>query len=306
MSGSIAGTAIVTVTPGVLLRIVVIPANVTITADQSVDYTARGYDANGNAVSISPGWSAGQGSITALGYYTPSLVGTWPITATFGSVAGNTSVTVTVGIIFSIVVSPSPVTITADDQQQFQASGYDRGGNPVASDGFAWSVDNGTIQAGLLTPHRVGNWTVRATWLSEFTGSARVNVRPGKVARVDINPGSAHLMEGGTESFSAAAFDAKDNPVPYAQFSWAAEGGIGRVDSGGGFTATHGGRGQVVVTATDGLGTADASAVVLVDGSAVSVAIAILPWVLLAAAIALVVAVVLVRRRRREEPPPAT
>ncbi|TLZ51687.1 MAG: hypothetical protein E6K18_04385 [Methanobacteriota archaeon] len=300
----ISGAAQITVTAGRLTRIDVTPPTSTITADQFVDYTATGYDAKGNTVPISPTWSAAMGTIDAGGHYTPSQVGTWQVTATAGSISGTATVTVTVGIIFSVEVTPSPVTITADDTKQFQAVGKDRAGNPVPFSGFAWSVDNGTIVAGLFTPYRVGDWTVTATALSEFPGTAHVTVTPGKVARVVITPPSAHLAEGGVASFSASAFDAKGNSVPTARFSWRAEGGVGDVDGSGRFTATHGGQGQVVVTATGGGGSASASASLLVDAPAGVSSGLVLGLIALVAAIAFAVLMLILRRRRKKDAPP--
>src|SRR5207249_1478532 len=54
----VSGSAQVTVLPGRLARITVTPPTATITADQTADFTATGYDAKGNVVTIAPTWFA--------------------------------------------------------------------------------------------------------------------------------------------------------------------------------------------------------------------------------------------------------
>ena len=309
----LSGFAQITVVPGRVARIDVAPPSAVITADQTTGYTATGWDAKGNAVSFVPAWSAGgDGAIDANGLYTPRSSGMWGIRAAAGSVEGVATVTVTPGPMVRLAVEPPSPTITADDTQQFTVTGFDVRGNPVSTGTLAWSVDAdaGRITAGgLYSPQRVGDWTVTAR-AGGLVGTAQVVVRPGAVAQVVIVPGDAHAQEGGAVAFNASAFDAKGNEVPDAVFQWRVEGTVGTVDDHGGFVATHSGEGRVVVTATGGGRSAEASAPVLVDsrpfwsgGRDVTGFLSIVVVVILLLLVAVVLALGW-RRRRRHDPSP--
>jgi hypothetical protein len=88
--------------PHTLATITVTPANPTLTAGNTQQFTAVGKDADGNNVSISPTWSveAGGGTIDNNGMFTAgSTAGTYTNTvkATSGGVSGTATVTVTAG-----------------------------------------------------------------------------------------------------------------------------------------------------------------------------------------------------------------
>jgi len=70
-SGSITGTATVTVSPGPLTTITVTPSPATLAVGATQQFTAVGRDANGNAVLITPTWSvaAGGGTINSTGLH---------------------------------------------------------------------------------------------------------------------------------------------------------------------------------------------------------------------------------------------
>jgi hypothetical protein len=99
-SGSITGTASVEVTSSALATIAITPANPTLAAGATQQFTAVGKDANGNVVPISPTWSvaSGGGTIDENGLFTAgSTAGAFTntVTATSGSVTATASVTVT-------------------------------------------------------------------------------------------------------------------------------------------------------------------------------------------------------------------
>jgi hypothetical protein len=88
--------------PHTLATITVTPANPTLTAGNTQQFTAVGKDADGNDVSITPTWSveAGGGTIDNNGMFTAgSTAGTFTSTvkATSGGVSGTATVTVTAG-----------------------------------------------------------------------------------------------------------------------------------------------------------------------------------------------------------------
>ena len=186
-SGTVSGSATVTVTTGPLTSINVSPNPATVQATLTQQFTAIGRDANGNTVPITPVWSvvSGGGTIDPnTGLFTAGTVtGTFnnTVTATSGTVSGTATVTVTPGPVASITVSPNPASVQANSTQQFTAVGMDAGGNIVPINPV-WTVVNGggTINSGtgLFTAGlNSGTFTntVRATDGTIF-GSATVNV----------------------------------------------------------------------------------------------------------------------------------
>ena len=265
----LSGSAMVTIVPGRLARIDVTPATATIAADDTVRFTARGYDAKGNEVGIAPAWTAEEGAIDAAALYTPRLVGWWTIAAEDSGVRGTARVRVWPGAVAAIDVTPPSPEITADDAVHFTATGRDAKGNAAPLGATVWTAADGSIIDGFFVPRRTGTWEITAS-SGGLRGTAHVAVRPGQVRSVTIDPGTARTDEGGVVPFTAAAFDGKGNAVPDAVLAWSVEGGIGTVGADGRFLATAGGQGSVVVTATGGNGSASARAPVLVDGGGAS------------------------------------
>jgi len=72
--------------------------------------------------------------------------------------------------------------------------------------------------------------------------SAAVAVAPGSVNRIALTPDNATLLPFDTRVFAAQAYDAWDNPIPGASFSWVVGGGVGSLNSSSGasvlFTAS--------------------------------------------------------------------
>ena len=117
-SGSVSGTASVTVTaPPVLTTITVSPASASVQTGGTKQFSATGYDQFGQPVSPQPTftWSvSGGGSISASGLFTAGSTagGPFTVTAASGSVSGTASVTVTsVPPDFSLSVSPSSQSV---------------------------------------------------------------------------------------------------------------------------------------------------------------------------------------------------
>jgi len=170
--------------PGTLALITVTP-NVTLSPAATQQFTAAGSDADGIAVDITPVWSvvAGGGTINASGLFTAgNTPGVYNATvqATSDGMSGTANVTVIIGALASITVTPNPDTLLTQATQQFTAVGHDASNNVVAITPV-WTVTNsgGSINAsGLftagITPGTYAN-TVRATSGAIF-GTATVVV----------------------------------------------------------------------------------------------------------------------------------
>jgi hypothetical protein len=218
-SGSIARRATVTVTDGVLSTITISPLSASLAINTSHQFVATGTDNNGNAVSISPVWSvvAGGGTITQGGLFFSGTVGgtyTGTIQATSGSVVSNATVTVTNGVLASLTISPSSISVLEGATRQFTVVGNDSEGNVVIITP-SWSVvaGGGTIgSAGLFTASLTGGTyanTVQAR-SGAITGTASVTVvpigdpaSPFATTNVILTQGGSPIS-GATVSFAAS------------------------------------------------------------------------------------------------------
>ena len=207
-----------------LTRIDLSPKDPTITADQTQQFTATGYDQNNQQMAIKPAWTTAGGTINATGLYTPNKVGKYLITATQGTISGSTNVTVTPGALAKIDVTPKTATISADQKQQYNATGSDAKGNAVSITP-SWSTSGGSISpsGGLYTPKKVGTFTITAAQGS-ISGTASVTVTAGKAAKLAITPENPTITADDTQKFNATAMDANDNPVSVS-VTWSTSGG---------------------------------------------------------------------------------
>ncbi len=247
-SGTISGTATVTVTAGPLAKITLTPNPVTLTPGATQQYTAVGTDATGNVVLITPTFSVvnGGGTINASsGLFTASgASGTYTNTvkATSGTISGTATVSIIAGALATITVTPSTATLAPGAAQLFKATGADASGNAVAITPV-WSVVNGggTIDAGsgLFTAGPAAGTfanTVKAT-SGGISGTANVVVTGGPAANIVVTPNPATLSSGATQQFTATATDANGNPVSITPV-WSVVNGGGTINASTGvFTA---------------------------------------------------------------------
>ena len=112
-SGSVSGTAAVTVTAPVatIATIVVSPNNETVATSSTLQFSAVGKDAAGNAVTFTPTWSvSGGGTINGSGLFTAgATAATSTVRAAQGDVAGTTTVVVSgTRLVFASEPGPTP------------------------------------------------------------------------------------------------------------------------------------------------------------------------------------------------------
>lgn len=142
-SGSISSASSVTVTPGPLTNLVITPASKSLAIGATQQFIVVGTDANNNVVAITPTWQAvAGGTIDDNGLFTAGTsTGTFSnaVIATVGTLAQTASITVTVGPLATITVTPANGSVTRNNHLQFTAVGKDAGGN-VVSISPTWSV----------------------------------------------------------------------------------------------------------------------------------------------------------------------
>lgn len=153
----------------------------------------------------------------------------------------------------SLSISPSAVTLTADDTQTFTVRAKDAdnvetdvtGASTISTNDPLGSLVGATYHAG-----QAGTWTVQANYQS-FTATATITVTPGALAEITINPHSdpEFVVEDSTKTFSAEGFDQHSNEISGLTFTWSVIGDIGTVDANGKFTASKIGTGKLQASA---------------------------------------------------------
>ncbi len=245
-SGGKSGSANLTITTGPVTKLVIVPSAPSVSAGGQQSFTAQASDAcNNPAGAASVTWSTptGQGSINSSGLYTASCtVGAFPgaVQAKAGDLVATVDVTVVPGAVATLTLTPASASVPPGGSQQFTAGAVDSCGNSTAAT-FAWdtSISGATVSSsGLFTAGSTsgsfpGGVTVSASGKSK---SADVSVPSGSVATIELQPTSATLAIGDTQSFTAVAKD-KDGNVVSTTITWSVVAGGGTINQSGLFTA---------------------------------------------------------------------
>jgi len=148
-SGSINGSASLTVVAPVLTAIAVSPANASVTKGSTQQFAAQGTYTDGSSqdVTASVNWSASSGAtITAGGMATGTIVGVPVITAASGSISNSVALNVMPPAIASITVTPGSVSTGLNGQQQFAATAtYVDGSTADVTNSVGWSSGNSSV-----------------------------------------------------------------------------------------------------------------------------------------------------------------
>jgi len=229
-SGSISGTASVTVLPGALASITVSPPSSSLAIGAHQTFTAVGYDDYDNVVPITPTWLVfgGSGTVDASGVFTAGTVaGTFTnsVVARVGSactgISGRATVIVAPGALTTITVSPIDPSVVEGATQQFTAAGTDAHGNAVAITP-SWSVigpGGGTIDpsTGLYTAGSTAQTFTNsvAAFVSTTVGvtSVTVTAPASPLATIVITPANPSLFGPQSKQFTATGYDASNNVV---------------------------------------------------------------------------------------------
>ncbi len=215
-STGVPGTAVMTVTPAVLLAIAVTPPVAALGVGQTQQFTATGTysDLSTKNLTDSVTWSSSNSSTATLsptGLATGVATGVATVTATDPSsgIAGTAALTVTPAVLVAITVSPPVESLGIGQTQQFTATGtYSDLSTKNLTDSVTWSSSStktATISpTGLATGVATGVATVTATDPSTgVPGTAVMTVTPAVLLAIAVTPPVAALGVGQTQQFTA-------------------------------------------------------------------------------------------------------
>jgi hypothetical protein len=218
LSGSISGSANLTVTAPNLLSIAVIPANASLANGTTRQYRAIGTYSDGSTLDItaSAAWGtadAGVAAISGSGLASVTTPGSTTVTATSGSVSGSTNLTVTAAALASIAVTPAIPAVPLGLQQQFSATGTYTDGTTQDVTAIAFwnsslpavaTVSNSVGSQGLATSAAAGAASISAT-VGTISGSAPLRVTAAVLVSIAVSPASASIPSGTSQQFTATA-----------------------------------------------------------------------------------------------------
>jgi trimeric autotransporter adhesin len=179
-SGNIVGSTGLTVTAATLVSIAVIPATPSIAAGTSQQFAATGTYTDGSIQPLTPAaaWSSSDTSVATIsnapgtnGLASSASQGSATITATVGSVAGSTLLTVTPATLVSIAVTPAIPSITNRSSLEFTATGsYTDGSTQNLTAAVTWSssapsiatISNAAGSNGAATGAAAGSTSISA------------------------------------------------------------------------------------------------------------------------------------------------
>lgn len=150
-------SATVTVLPGNATRIDVLPDGpLAITADDTVAFTATGYDAKDTPFPFSAVWSTNDpaGAIGASGVYSAGRVGTWTVAgrSSNGTLVDTAQVLVFPGIPAAISLTPSNGSFDQGERIDLLLTATDADGNAAPLTATTWAWDRSKADAMAQTP----------------------------------------------------------------------------------------------------------------------------------------------------------
>ena len=239
-----------------LSRLTVRPDRAEVVAGDTLTFEATGYDDDGGELVVRPQWTlaGGIGALEPSGTFTAGTAGRGRVRAAVGGVEASSALTVVAGPARRIELLPAEVRVASGGEVALRAVARDAGGNAVALDPndsgvtVEWSLtrDVGDLDGrGVLTAGRVGQAAVVAA-AGDLRGEARVEVTPGPLVTIALEPVNPTVVSGAERQFRAVGQDAGGNTVPLTP-TWSLSDAIGELDDGGRFRGVRAGTARLVV-----------------------------------------------------------
>ncbi|MGA8764282.1 MAG: Ig-like domain-containing protein, partial [Candidatus Sulfotelmatobacter sp.] len=211
-SGTITGSATLTVTPAVLTSISVTPSTASIAAGNSQQFTATGTYSNGSMQNLTStvqwtSFAISVATVNAGGLATGIAEGATTIAASTGAFNGAAALTVTPAVLTSISITPGSASIAKGTSQQFTATGtYSDGSTQNLSSAVNWSSSLTTVAtigtSGLATGAAIGSATITAT-SGLISASASLSVGQPVLVSMAVTPANPSFALGTTQQLAA-------------------------------------------------------------------------------------------------------
>ena len=215
-NGGKTSTASLTVNPGPLDHLALSPSTASMAAGGSRTFTAQGRDQYDNSLgdvtstttfSIQPDGSCSGAACSA------TTSGQHTVTGTKGGATGTATLQVDAAAVDHLVLSPASASVAVGQSQRYTAEGRDAYGNStgdVTSSATFSIAPEGSCSGVTCAVSAAGTHTVTAS-LGGATGTASLDAVT--FDHIVISPTGETIVAGGSQAFTAAAFDAAGNPL---------------------------------------------------------------------------------------------
>jgi trimeric autotransporter adhesin len=291
--GTIQGTSSLTVTAATLVSMAVTPANPSIAAGTSQQFTATGTytDNTTQNLTMAVAWISSNPSLAAIsnaagsnGLATSVAQGSVTISAALGSVSGSTALNVTPATLASLSVIPANPSTAKGTTQQFAAIGtYTDNSTQDLTGAVSWSssdtsiasVSNASGSNGLASTLATGSVIVTAT-MGTVSGSTGLTVTPATLVSIAVTPGTPSVAAGTNEQFAATGTytDGSTQPLTTAVAWSSSDATVATISnaSGSNGLASSVAQGSVTITATLG-GVSGTTVLTVTPATLVSIAV---------------------------------
>ena len=211
-SGSVTGSASVTVTAPVLLSISITPSTASIAKGTTQQFTATGTYSNGSTQNLTSSvtWSSSANNIATIasgGLATGAGAGTATVTAASGSFTASALLTITQAALVSLTVTPANPSFSLGTTQAMVATGtYSDGSTLVLTNSVTWTTGDATIATisnlGVAAGVALGNTSVTAN-SGSISGLTTLTVTPAVLVSIAITPAIPTIPLGTTQQFTA-------------------------------------------------------------------------------------------------------
>ncbi len=194
----------------------------TITAGETLDFSAGIYDEHDNLINDDDtdfSWE----NTDNTGRFHKIETGEYDVMASYDGVSESVTIQVEPGEVERVEISPQKDrTITAGDHIDFSAEAFDEYNNSITGDNkdFAWENTDGD---GRFEIRKAGSYQVSASYDGVTSDSVTVEVEPGDVYRVELDPAEDQVIDTlQVIDFSAEAYDAYGNSITgnASEFTW--------------------------------------------------------------------------------------
>jgi len=253
-TGTVSGRASFRIIPGALTEVVAQAEEIVLRSGQQSEIKTFGLDNFGNRMPIEPIFQIMPSNLGKIesktNLFSAIRAGSGSIKASVGELLAEIPVRVEPGDLTSMAIQLPEGKIMAGKTYQLEAIGYDFGMNiiPVEPQ-WAVSQNIGTIDTntGLFNAQTVGSGTLVA-YNDEITATANIEVMPGDLFNLFIDPNPVTVKSDEIESFQISGYDVEENRLGLSQSAveWDTIGGIGLIEQPGIFRGTRMGKGKVV------------------------------------------------------------
>ena len=220
-ASGVTGTATLDVTVGAAHHLLLTPSSSSITTDATQPYSAEKVDAHDNAIAdvtgtthfaiVGTGTSCDDPSHSCT---STTVGGPFAVTASDNGLEGTASLTVTVGALAKLVLSPGTASIKAGDHQPYTVQGADAHDNLIVGDltasttltitGAGNSCENVTHTCTGTTPD--SGYVVTGTY-NLITGTAILDIGPADLSYLVLSPASHSITADNSQSYTVEGFD---------------------------------------------------------------------------------------------------